>query len=198
MTGRLSLLGVHGVRPSVERHSLGAEGLFMFHRNVATLVLAAICAAPGFVQGAFAQSGPQSGSLAQPCSEAVVSAAPVGYVEPCASKALSQRHQPGMSWEKPILASLEAATVATQLLEAHATLRAMDANVLEVNGMMSGVLKNRIAFLGVKAALGVGVAYATHRIARRSKVGGIVTAVAVNSAYLYIAHRNYSLARSVQ
>ena len=64
--------------------------------------------------------------------------------------------------------------------------------------MMGGLVKNRAAFIGVKAAIGVSVVSATHRIGQRNKLAAIATAAAVNSAYLIIASHNYNVARSIQ
>lgn len=108
------------------------------------------------------------------------------------------RRQPGRSWTTPLIVALQATTVATQALDVHSTIRAMDRGAVEANPLMAGIVKNRAAFIGVKAGLGAGFMYATHRMAKRSKVSAIVTAAVVNSVYLLVAHHNYKVARSLQ
>lgn len=108
------------------------------------------------------------------------------------------RRQPGRSWTTPLIVALQATTVATQALDVHSTMKAIDRGGVEANPVMAGIVKNKAAFIGVKAGLGAGFMYATHRMAKRSKVSAIVTAAAVNSVYLLVAHHNYKVARSLQ
>jgi hypothetical protein len=63
---------------------------------------------------------------------------------------------------------------------------------------MAGVVKNKAAFIGVKAAVGAGLMVATHKMARRNKMAAILTSAAANAAYFFVAHHNYKVARSVR
>jgi Domain of unknown function (DUF5658) len=74
----------------------------------------------------------------------------------------------------------------------------MNNGAVEANPMMRGVAKNPAAFISVKAAMSVGLMYATHKMAKRNKVAAIVTSAAINSAYLVVAHHNYKVARSTR
>ena len=88
--------------------------------------------------------------------------------------------------------------IATQMLDVHSTYKALNAGGTEANPMMGGLVKNPAAFIGVKAAVGAGLVYATHRLGQRNKAAAIAVAAAVNSAYLMIASHNYKVARSVR
>ena len=86
------------------------------------------------------------------------------------------------------------ATIATQMLDVHSTLHAVERGAVDANPVVRGLVGNPAAFVSVKAAVGVGVAYATHRIARRNRTAGIVASIAINSACLMIAAHNYRAA----
>ena len=103
-----------------------------------------------------------------------------------------------VKWTTPVLGSLQAGIIATQLLDAHSTFRALDAGAVEGNPMMGALAKNRAAFVSVKAAMGAGLVYATHRLGQRNKMAAIAVAAAVNSAYAMIAAHNYQVARALQ
>src|SRR5262245_37568924 len=51
-----------------------------------------------------------------------------------------------------LLKSLYASTAVVQALDLHSTLRAFQAGAVEGNPLMSGIVKNRMAFVAVKAA----------------------------------------------
>ena len=94
-----------------------------------------------------------------------------------------------------VLTSLYAATAVMQALDVHSTMKALEAGAVEANPLMSGVTKNRGAFMATKAAVAAGTVFAVQRIAKRSKVAAIVTAVAINSAYAMVVRHNYKIAR---
>lgn len=105
---------------------------------------------------------------------------------------------PGRTWTTPVLIAVQAATLATQALDIHSTMKALNAGAVEANPLMGGVVKNKAAFIGVKAAVGAGLMLATHKMAKRNKVAAILTSAAVNSAYLIVAHHNYKVARGLR
>jgi hypothetical protein len=94
-----------------------------------------------------------------------------------------------------LLASLYAATAVMQALDVHSTMKALEAGAVEANPLMSGVTKNRGAFMAAKAAVAAGTVFAVQRIAKRNKVAAIVTAVAINGAYAMVVRHNYKIAR---
>jgi hypothetical protein len=63
---------------------------------------------------------------------------------------------------------------------------------------MSGITKNKFAFIGIKAAVAAGTIYAAREMAKRNKVAAVITLVAINSAYAYVAHHNYSVANRLR
>ncbi len=101
-------------------------------------------------------------------------------------------------WTGPVLTALQAATIATQMLDVHSTATALKVGAAEANPLMGGLVNNKAAFIGVKAAMGAGLVYATHHIAKDNKMLAIVTSAAINSAYLMIARHNYKVARNLR
>ena len=82
-----------------------------------------------------------------------------------------------------------------QGLDLHSTLKAFSAGAVEGNPIMSGVTKNRAAFIATKAAVAAVTILATRKIAKKNKVAAVITLIAVNSAYAMIVNHNYKLAR---
>jgi len=93
-----------------------------------------------------------------------------------------------------LMNTLYASTAVMQALDVHSTFRALDAGAVEANPLLGGLAKNRAAFVAVKAAVAVSTILATRQIARRSRVGAVITSLAVNSAYAMIVRNNYRLA----
>lgn len=94
-----------------------------------------------------------------------------------------------------LLKSLYASTAVMQGLDVHSTLKAFSAGAVEGNPIMSGVTKNRAAFMATKAAVAAVTILATRKIAKKNKVAAVITLIAVNSAYAMIVNHNYKLAR---
>jgi len=162
------------------------------HIVAAAVLFAVVSVAPSFVATATAQTEVRQ----TPMVDTIASAAAVQFAAAEQTPAVMPRElsRPGLSTS--VLTALQATTVATQILDVHSTMKALNNGAVEANPMMSGVVKNRAAFIGVKSAMGAGLMYATHKMARRNKVAAIVTSAAINSAYLVVAHHNYKVARS--
>jgi hypothetical protein len=94
-----------------------------------------------------------------------------------------------------LLNSLYASTAVMQALDMHSTLQAFKAGAVEANPLMKDITRNRGAFVAVKAAVAASTMLAARQIAKRSKIGAVVTMVAVNSAYAMIVSHNYKLSR---
>lgn len=94
-----------------------------------------------------------------------------------------------------LLNSLYASTVLMQGLDVHSTLKAFGAGAVEGNPLMSGVTKNRAAFIATKATIAAVTILATRKLAKKHKVAAVITLIAVNSAYAMIVRHNYNLAR---
>jgi hypothetical protein len=91
----------------------------------------------------------------------------------------------GLMW------SLYGATVATQVLDTHSTLVALDAGAREGNPALSALTGNRTAFLVTKAAATAGTIYLAKRLDRKHRKLAVISLVAINSAYAWIVVHNY-------
>lgn len=90
------------------------------------------------------------------------------------------------------LLPMHAATIALQALDAHSTFKVLDApGGYEANPVMSKLVGNRAAFIGLKAGAAAGLIYATHSTSKHSRVRAVLTAAAVNTAYALIVTHNY-------
>ena len=93
------------------------------------------------------------------------------------------------------LRSLYLTTATMQMLDVHSTVKALNRGAVEANPLMSGLVKNRTAFVAAKAGVAALTIYAAKRMARNNKVGAIAAMVAINSAYAMIVSNNYRNAR---
>jgi Domain of unknown function (DUF5658) len=96
------------------------------------------------------------------------------------------------------LKSLYASTAVMQGLDVHSTMAVLKHGGGEANPLMGGLVTNKAAFIGVKAAVAAGTIMAAHKIGKRNKVAAVVTLVAINSAYAFVVQHNYRVARSLQ
>ena len=169
----------------------------MFRRIIAALFVAVVSVAPWSVQDVYAQSD----ALANPITETLAAAA---VTTQFADGDQSVGQMPRVIARGPskltssLVVAMQATSLVAQALDVHSTMKALNVGAVEANPLMSGVVKNKAAFIGVKAAMGVGLMYATHKMAKRNKVAAIVTAAIANSAYLFVAHHNYKLASSLR
>jgi hypothetical protein len=161
----------------------------MFPRFAAVMAFVAACAFP---QVAAAQETQDTRSTALSTSVASVQFADDQAAAPI------REFRGTRSWTTPVLLSLQAATVVTQMLDVHSTLKAIQAGGVEGNPMMGGLVGNRAAFVGVKAGISAGVIYITHRVARDNKVAAIAASAAINSAFLMVARHNYRVAQGLR
>lgn len=106
--------------------------------------------------------------------------------------------QPRSAGPSATLLSLYASTVAVHALDVHSTLQGLDRGAYEANPLMAGLVNNKAAFIGVKAAVVAGTIYAAHEMSKRNKTRAILTLVAVNSVYAYVAHHNYQVSRRLK
>jgi hypothetical protein len=96
------------------------------------------------------------------------------------------------------MAALYASTAVMQALDVHSSLQAFGAGAVEGNPMMSGVASHRPAFIAVKAAVAATTIMAARQIAKHNKFAAVVTLIAINSAYAFVASHNYQLARALR
>lgn len=96
--------------------------------------------------------------------------------------------------DSAMMISLYASTAVVQALDIHSTLAGLDKGAYEANPIMAPLTRNKAAFIGVKAAVAAGTILAAREMAKKNKVAAIVTLVAMNSLYAYVAHHNYRVA----
>jgi hypothetical protein len=97
-----------------------------------------------------------------------------------------------------VLASLYVSTAVMQALDVRSTLTAFNAGAVEANPLMTGVTKNKLAFVALKAGIATSTVIAAHNMAKTNKVAAIATLFAINSAYAMIINHNYNVANSLR
>ena len=162
----------------------------MFPRFAAVMAFVAVCAFP-HVAAAQATQDTRTSSVA-----ASVAASPVQFDDQAPSPIREFRGD--RRWTTPVLISMQAATVVTQMLDVHSTFNAVNAGGVEGNPVMGGLVQNKAAFIGVKAGISAGVIYMTQRVARDNKVAAIAASAAINSAFLMVARHNYRVAQGIR
>ena len=95
----------------------------------------------------------------------------------------------------PMMSSLYVSTAVMQGLDVHSTLKALDAGAVEANPLMSGVTKNKAAFIAMKAGIAAGTIFAAHKASKKNRAAAIISLVAINSVYAMVANHNYKMAR---
>ncbi|MGH9175203.1 MAG: DUF5658 family protein, partial [Vicinamibacterales bacterium] len=133
----------------------------MSRRLPAALLFVAVTAAPWSVQEVFAQNDP----LARPITESVAAATQFANADQTGAQVPRElRRTPDRSLTASLVVAMQVTTLASQALDMHSTMKAMNVGAVEANPLMSGIVKNKAAFIGVKAAMGAGFMYATHRM----------------------------------
>jgi hypothetical protein len=160
------------------------------------VVLVALALAPWSASKAFAQERPDLVSIDFGTAVALSIGQPIRLSE------LDQRPAP-VTPPAPVqstaaLKSLYATTVVMQALDIHSTMAVVSRGGAEANPLMAGLVDNKAAFIGVKAAVTATTIFAARKISKRSKTAAIVMLVAVNSAYALVVSHNYRVARSLQ
>ena len=163
----------------------------MFPRFAAVMAFVGVCAFP-HVAAAQDTQDTRTSSIA-----ASVAANPVQFADDQAPSPIRE-FRGDRRWTTPVLISLQAATVVTQMLDVHSTLKAVNAGGVEANPVMGGLVQNKAAFIGVKAGISAGAIYMTQRVARDNKVAAIAASAAINSAFLMVARHNYRVAQGLR
>jgi Domain of unknown function (DUF5658) len=97
-----------------------------------------------------------------------------------------------------LMTGLYMSTVAMQALDVHSTLSAFGAGAVEANPLMTGVARNKLAFIALKAGVATSTVLAAHNMAKTNKLAAIATLVAINSAYAMIVEHNYKVAQHLR
>ena len=170
----------------------------MARRLPIVVVLVALALAPSSARDAFAQDRRPD----LPSIDLGV-AGGLSFAHPVRLSDLEQRpvQMPSAAPTAPssgVLKSLYASTVIMQALDVHSTMALVSRGGAEANPIMAGLVDNKAAFIGVKAAVAATTIFAARKISKRSKTGAIIMLVAVNSAYAFVVSHNYRVARSLQ
>jgi hypothetical protein len=96
---------------------------------------------------------------------------------------------------RSVLVPLYASFAALQALDAHSTLRALDAGAAEANPIVGGLAHKPIALLAVKAGLTASTIYLVEKVRVRSRGAAIALMAVLNSAYVTIVAHNYRVPR---
>jgi hypothetical protein len=90
-----------------------------------------------------------------------------------------------------VLLPLYASFAALQALDAHSTLRALDAGATEANPLMGGLTRTPAALLAVKAGMAASTIYLVEKVRIKSRGAAIALMAALNSLYATIVAHNY-------
>ena len=94
-----------------------------------------------------------------------------------------------------VLVPLYASFVALQVLDAHSTLRGINAGATEANPVMGGIAHKPVALVAAKAGLTASTIYLVEKLRVRSRRASIALMAVLNSAYVTIVAHNYRVPR---
>jgi hypothetical protein len=97
--------------------------------------------------------------------------------------------------KRGILVPLYASFAALQALDAHSTLRALDAGATEANPLLGGIAHKPAALLAVKAAVAASTIYLVEKVRVRNRGAAIALMAALNSVYATLVAHNYRVPR---
>ena len=167
----------------------------MFRRLPTAVALVALIVAPWSVSEARAQERQDVPQLDLPAT-VMAFAQPIRLTEtPQLPPPVQQVRMGGSS---AMLKSLYASTAIMQGLDIHSTMSVVNSGGGEANPLMAGLVHNKAAFIGVKAAVATGTILAARQIGKRNKMAAVATLLAINSAYALVVRHNYSVARSLR
>ena len=90
-----------------------------------------------------------------------------------------------------VLMPLYVSFAALQALDAHSTLRAIDAGASERNPFLTGIVNQPAAFIALKGGVAASTIFVADKLRHRSRTAAIVTMVALNSVYATVVAHNY-------
>jgi hypothetical protein len=90
---------------------------------------------------------------------------------------------------------LIASFAALQILDAHSTMKALNAGGREANPAMSAIASNSTALFAVKAGTAAATAYFVERLSKNHPKGAVVVMAVLNSAYAAVVAHNYRVSR---
>ncbi len=92
--------------------------------------------------------------------------------------------------------SLYVSFAALQLMDAVSTNKAISAGGVEANPAMAGIVKNKTAFMAVKAGTAVAAAFFSEKLAKNHPRRATILMAVLNTAYAGIVAHNYRVARA--
>ena len=105
------------------------------------------------------------------------------------------RLQPARNLEptqsRGILVPLYVSFATLQALDAHSTLRALNAGATEANPIVAGVAGRPVALVAMKAGVAASTIYLVEKVRVKSRRAALVLMAALNSAYAAIVAHNY-------
>jgi hypothetical protein len=130
-----------------------------------------------------------------------VSSSPRLVIEPASSShgapldTLPQFSRAASNEPRGVLVPLYVSFAALQVLDAHSTLRAIDAGATERNPVRQGIVNQPAALLALKGGVAASTIFVVDKIRHRSRVGAIITMAALNSLYATVVAHNYRTVR---
>jgi hypothetical protein len=133
-------------------------------------------------------------------STTVVATAPTAVADPSqmTSDAATPKGESSPGKRPAWILPIHILSIAVQGLDTHSTFAVLKNHSVDLSPLNRHVTGNKVSFLAVKAGITAAVVCATDRLAKRHRIGAVVAAAAVNSAYLTIAATNYRSARATQ
>ena len=125
--------------------------------------------------------------LAAPSAPAPVAQRPIDIAMP--------RGEGGFS-ETTLRRGMYGSFAALQVMDAVSTSKALSAGGVEANPAMSGVVKNKNAFLAVKVGAAVATAFFSEKLAKNHPRKATILMAVLNVAYAGIVVHNYNVSRS--
>jgi hypothetical protein len=97
---------------------------------------------------------------------------------------------------RSVIVPLYAMFAGLQALDAHSTMRALDAGAVEANPMMQWAAGSPAALIAVKSAAAAGTIFLAEKGWKKNPVRTVVLMAVLNGAYAGIALHNYRIANS--
>ena len=97
-----------------------------------------------------------------------------------------------------VLIPLYVTFASLQMLDAHSTLRAVNAGAVEQNPLMRGFADRPVALVAVKAGVAASTIVLADKMRGHSRVGAIVMMAALNSTYAIVVAHNYRTVPSLR
>jgi hypothetical protein len=168
-------------------------------RALATLlvILPMLCATPAYAQ--IASTKPYASlflirSLDATGTPQGLKPLPLTAAVAAAAQTMTTAHEaPVAGTPRGLQPALYAGLITLQTLDAHSTLRAIDAGYVEQNPLMRWSIDHPVALVGLKAAASTATIFVAERIRKRHPMRAVAFMAAVNTAYAVVVLHNYRM-----